>query len=61
MQQTQKGAQAGLKGRAPAGHAPSPALTAAKQKIEAFMITQDVTLSVLFNVIDSNSDNQLSK
>ena len=25
------------------------------------MITQDVTLSVLFNVIDSNSDNQLSK
>ena len=39
----------------------SPALTAAKQKIEAFMITQDVTLSVLFNVIDSNSDNQLSK
>lgn len=25
------------------------------------MITQDVTLSILFNVIDSNSDNRLSK
>lgn len=38
-----------------------PALQVAKQKIEQFMISQDVTLSMLFNVIDTNSDNQLSK
>ena len=36
-------------------------LIVAKQKIEQFMISQDVTLSMLFNVIDSNSDNTLSK
>ena len=36
-------------------------LIVAKQKIEQFMISQDVTLSMLFNVIDSNSDNSLSK
>jgi Ca2+-binding EF-hand superfamily protein len=36
-------------------------LQAAKQKIEQFMISQDVTLSMLFNVIDTNSDNILSK
>lgn len=36
-------------------------LIVAKQKIEQYMISQDVTISMLFNVIDSNSDNVLSK
>ena len=35
----------------------NPAVMSARQKIEQFMISQDVTLSVLFNVIDTNSDN----
>jgi Ca2+-binding EF-hand superfamily protein len=37
------------------------ALIGARRKIEQFMISNDVTLSILFNVIDSNSDNRLSK
>jgi len=37
------------------------ALIAGRRKIEQFMISNDVTLSIMFNVIDSNSDNRLSK
>ena len=33
----------------------------AAEKIKAFLSSQDVTLSILFNVLDSNSDTSLSK
>lgn len=36
-------------------------LAAAKEKIERFLASQDVTLSMLFSVIDTNSDDQLSR
>lgn len=36
-------------------------LTTAKEKIERFLASQDVTLSMLFSVIDTNSDEQLSR
>lgn len=39
----------------------SPAAAAARAKIEQFMISQDVSLSVLFNVLDTNADKKLSK
>jgi len=31
-------------------------LARAKEKIEAYMLTKDVTLSMLFSIIDTNSD-----
>jgi hypothetical protein len=40
---------------------PSSALLEARRKIEDYLIINDVTLSILFNVIDSNSDNRLTK
>jgi Ca2+-binding EF-hand superfamily protein len=36
-------------------------LAAAKEKIERFLASQDVTLSMLFSVIDTNSDERLSR
>lgn len=33
----------------------------ARRKIEDFIIKQDVNLSVIFSVVDTNSDNELSK
>lgn len=36
-------------------------LAAAKEKIERFLVSQDVTLSMLFSVIDTNSDDLLSR
>lgn len=36
-------------------------LAAAKEKIERFLASQDVTLSMLFSVIDTNSDDLLSR
>jgi Ca2+-binding EF-hand superfamily protein len=39
----------------------NPASAAARAKIEQFMISQDVSLSVLFNVLDTNADKKLSK
>ena len=39
----------------------SQALISASSKVERFLIQQDVTLSTLFQVIDSNSDSQLAK
>jgi len=38
-----------------------PSLIGAKQKIEQFLIAQDVALSVLFNVIDTDSDKKLTR
>jgi hypothetical protein len=58
LQKTRMGSTKNLFG-ATAGK--NSALQVAKQKIEQFMISQDVTLSMLFNVIDTNSDNSLSK
>lgn len=46
---------------APGGRGTDPAVVAARAKIEQFMISQDVALSVLFSVIDTNSDNKLSR
>ena len=40
---------------------PTQALQEAKRKIEDYLIVNDVTLSILFNVIDSNSDNRLTR
>lgn len=40
---------------------PGAVFVAAKEKIDTFLASQDVTLSMLFSVIDTNSDNQLSK
>jgi hypothetical protein len=40
---------------------PTAALIEARRKIEDYLIVNDVTLSILFNVIDSNADNMLSR
>ena len=40
---------------------PTLALLEARRKIEDYLIVNDVTLSGLFNVIDSNSDNRLTR
>jgi hypothetical protein len=43
------------------GGAKSAALASAASKVERFLIQQDVTLSTLFQVIDSNSDSRLAR
>ena len=35
------------------------AFASAVEKINTFLLQQDVTLSILFNVLDTNSDNTL--
>ena len=40
---------------------PVALLQSAIEKVNAFLLSQDLTLSMLFNVIDVNSDSQLSK
>ena len=42
-------------------HQNDPKFQTARAKIEQFMISQDVNLSVLFNVIDTDSNRSLSK
>jgi len=62
-------ANARTKAQAPAGgtqaykqpYQEALVLAAAKQKIERFLASQDVTLSMLFSVIDTNSDDLLSR
>lgn len=40
---------------------PVALLQSAIEKVNAFLLSQDLTLSMLFNVIDTNSDSVLSK
>ena len=39
----------------------SPRFNRAKEKIESYLISRDVTLSMLFSVLDTNSDDTLNK